>query len=153
MNFCKYFFQVFGIELAISLHLKYSLSLPTYHYLITYHYLSMLSVFSKFWHGARNPYEVVHDRAGFPGKKILPQKLGKWTKNGPKTGFFEFIEKLGHLFVLDLFYNENLYYLLCSCTNTIFGKIFVSEIWAKMSSAYQIAGFFNQPYLQNKSMK
>ena len=29
-------------------------------------------------------------------KKILPQKLGKWTKNGPETGFFEFIEKFGN---------------------------------------------------------
>ena len=35
----------------------------------------------------------------------------------------------------------------------IFGKIFVPEIWAKMFSASQIAGFFNEPYLQNKSMK
>ena len=26
-------------------------------------------------------------------------------------------------------------------------------IWAKMFSVNQIAGFFNQPYLQNKSMK
>ena len=50
-------------------------------------------------------------------------------------------------------FNENLYYLLCSCTNPIYGKIFVPEIWAKMFLANQIAGFFNQPYLQNKSMK
>ena len=26
---------------------------------------------------------------------FLLQKLGKWTKIGPKTGFFEFIEKFG----------------------------------------------------------
>ena len=32
----------------------------------------------------------------FPSKFFLPRKLGKWTKNGPKTGFFEFIEKFGH---------------------------------------------------------
>ena len=32
----------------------------------------------------------------FLEKKILPQKLGKWTKNGPKTGFFKFIEKFDH---------------------------------------------------------
>ena len=46
-------------------------------------------------HGARNQYEVVLDRPGFSRKKnFLIQKLGKWkwTKNGPKTGFFEFIE-------------------------------------------------------------
>ena len=48
-----------------------------------------------YWHGARNLYDVVRERAG-SGKNILPPKLGKWTKNGPKTGFFEFIEKFGH---------------------------------------------------------
>ena len=52
-----------------------------------------------------------------------------------------------------LFYNENLHDLLCSCTTATSRKIFVSEIWAKMFSASQIAGFFNQPYLQNKSSK
>ena len=29
----------------------------------------------------------------------------------------------------------------------------VPEIWAKMLSVNQIAGFFNQPYIQNKSVK
>ena len=53
-------------------------------------------VFSKFWHDARNPYEVLRDRAGFSRKKIFAQKLGKWVKNGPKTGFFEYIEKFYH---------------------------------------------------------
>ena len=52
-----------------------------------------------------------------------------------------------------MFYNENLYYLLCFCTNSIFREILIPEIWAKMFSANQIAGFFNQPYLQNESMK
>ena len=28
----------------------------------------------------------------FAGKNLL-KKLGKWAKNGPKIGFFEFIEK------------------------------------------------------------
>ena len=42
---------------------------------------------------------------------------------------------------------------MCSCTNPIFGKIFVPEIWTKMFSTNYIAGFFNQPYLQKKSMK
>ena len=31
-------------------------------------------------------------------------------------------------------------------------EIFSPKIWAKMLSANQIAGFFNQPYPQNKSM-
>ena len=33
-------------------------------------------------------HEVLRDRAGFSRKNFLPQKLGKWAKNGPKTGFF-----------------------------------------------------------------
>ena len=42
------------------------------------HFLGIVSlVFSNFLHGARNPYEVVCDRAGFSGKKSsLRQKLG-----------------------------------------------------------------------------
>ena len=32
-------------------------------------------------------------------------------------------------------------------------NFFALEIWVKMFSANQIAEFFNQPYLQNKSMK
>ena len=61
-------------------------------------------VFPKFWHGARTPHEVEPD---FLEKKFLPPKLGKWNKNGPKTGFFEFTEKFSHKFLLDLFSNEN----------------------------------------------
>ena len=60
-------------------------------------FLGILSlVFSEFRHGARNPYEVVHDRAGFSGKSFLPQNLGKWTKNWPKIGLFGFIERIDH---------------------------------------------------------
>ena len=29
-------------------------------------------------------------------KNFLPQKLEKWAKNGQKTGFFEYIEKICH---------------------------------------------------------
>ena len=50
-------------------------------------------VFSKFWLGARNPYKVGHDRAGFPEIFFLPPKL---AKNGPKTGFFKFTETVSH---------------------------------------------------------
>ena len=43
--------------------------------------------------------------------------------------------------------------MLCSWTNPIFGKNFIPEVLAKMLSANKITGFFNQPYLQNKSIK
>ena len=113
-------------------------------------FLGIISLtFSKFWHSARKPYEVVRDRAGFFGKFfLLPQELGKWTKNGPKTRFFEFVEK-----VLYLFYDENLYYLLRPCTNSIFGKNFIPKIWAKMFSGNQTAGFFNEPYFHKKQLQ
>ena len=57
----------------------------------------VLLVFSKFWHGARN-YEIVRNRVRFSrfSRFFSPKKLGKWTKNGPKTGFFKFIEKFCH---------------------------------------------------------
>ena len=66
---------------------------------------------------------------------------------GQKQGFLNLLE---NLFLLNLTYNENLYYLLCFYTSPIFGKIFVLEIWAKMFSVNQIAGFSNQPYLRKK---
>ena len=71
-------------------------------------------------------------------------------QKGPKTGFFRLIEYFGHKSLLNLFYNENLYYLHCSWTNSIFGKIFVVEILAKMLSANKVVGFSNQLYVQNK---
>ena len=92
-------------------------------------FLGIVSVvFSKFCHGARNLYEVVLDRARFFGKIFFAPKIGKMDQNRSKTGFFEFIEKFGHQFLLNLFYNEKLYYLLCSFTNAIFGKRFITEI-------------------------
>ena len=89
----------------------------------------------------------MRDRAGFSRKKIFAPKIGKM---GQKQGFLNILKKN---YLLNLLYNENVYYLLCSWTNPIFGKILVPEIWAKMFSANQIAEFFNQPYLQNQSMK
>lgn len=48
--------------------------------LLSLHFLGIVSiVFSEFWQGARNPYEVVYDRARFFIKTLLPQKLGKWV--------------------------------------------------------------------------
>ena len=45
--------------------------------------------FSKFWHGARNSYEVVHDRAGFSRKVFFAPKMGKM---GQKQGFLNLLE-------------------------------------------------------------
>ena len=91
------------------------------------------SGFSRFLHGAKNPYEVVCD-----------QKFRKMGQKWPTTWFFEFTEKFSHYFLLNLFYNEYSYYLLCSCTNRIFGKILFHEIWAKCSQPIRL-----QDYLIN----
>ena len=85
--------------------------------------------------------------AGFSGKKI-------WGGGGmsQKQGFLNLLK--------DLVIN---FYWICSIMKTYIiycvspqipylGKKF-SEIWAKMLSDNQIAGFFNQPYLLNKSIK
>ena len=103
-------------------------------------------IFLKFCHDARIACEVRSDRARFSGKIIFAPKIGK-------KGFFQLIGKFGHQFLLNLIYNKNLYYWLCSCTGCIYVKIFVPEIWVRMFSANQIPGFFNQPYPQNKSVK
>ena len=42
---------------------------------------------------------------------------------------------------------------MCSCINPIFEKLSVPVIEVNILSANQIAGLFNQPYLQSKSMK
>ena len=113
---------------------------PSFH--LSRRFLGIVSlVFSKFWNGARNLYEVVRDRAELSGRIFLPPKLGKWTKNGPKTGSFKFIEKSGHYFLLNLSYNKNLFYLLHFWTIAIFGKIFVPEIWAKRSQQIRLQDF------------
>ena len=72
-------------------------------------------VFSETQHGVRGPCDLVRDRAGFFEKKNL------CPKSGPKIRFF-----------LNLVHNEILYYLLYSCSNPIFGKNLVPEIWVKM---------------------
>ena len=40
--------------------------------------------FSEFWHGARNPYHVVHNRAGCLRNLCLPSKIGEMSQ---KQGF------------------------------------------------------------------
>ena len=83
-------------------------------------------------------------------KKFFCPKIGE---NGSKVGFFEFIGKFSHYFFLYLVYKDRLYYLLYSFTNPILRKNLVPEIWAKMPSANQIAGFLNWLYLLNKMIK
>lgn len=52
----------------------------------------------------------------------------KNEEDRPKIYFFEFFEKLGHLFSLNLFYIESLYGLLCPHTNPMFWKNSIPDI-------------------------
>ena len=58
----------------------------------------------------------------FLEKTLLLSKLRKWAKNR----VFEFKEKFGCYFSLNLFCNENLYF--CCRTNPVFVKNLVPEI-------------------------
>ena len=49
---------------------------------------AFLLVFSKFWHDARNPYEVVRDRASISRKIVFAPKIGKM---GQKQGFLNIL--------------------------------------------------------------
>ena len=99
-------------------------------------------LFSKFWHIVKNPYEDEYNIAGSLEGKHLPQNLGKWTKYETKNVFFfKFIEKFCNYSFQNLFYNESLCCLLYSCTNFIFERNLVPDIWAKILLANQIAGF------------
>ena len=64
-----------------------------------------------------------------------------------KQGFLNLLKNLVIIFFLNLVYNERLYYLLYSCTNSIFGKYLVPEIWVEMLLINHIAGFLNRLYL------
>ena len=72
--------------------------------------------------------------------------MGNMGKKWSRLGLFEFIEEFGHYFFLNFVYNESLYCFLNSCTNPIFAKNPVPEIWTKMLSANQIVGFLDQLY-------
>ena len=90
----------------------------------------------------------MHDSKISLEKHFCPKNLG----HGPKIGIFELKENFGCYFSLNLFYNENLYHLRCSCANSMFGKNLFPVIQTKMLSANQMAGFFNQLFFQNKLM-
>ena len=98
-------------------------------------------LFSKFWHGARNLYQVVHDRARFSWKKIFPQKLGKWTKNGPKTGFFNLFYK----FVITFYWSYAIMkiYIICCVPAQIsyLGKFWFLRYGPKCSQPSRLQDF------------
>ena len=55
-------------------------------------FLGIAPVVSSKFHGARNPYKVVHDRPDFPEKKICPQNWENGPKMGRKHGFLNLLK-------------------------------------------------------------
>ena len=74
---------------------------------------------------------MVKNRCGQSGHKTLKLAVSQ-----------EGINEI-NLFFACWVYNEGLFYFLYSCTNPIFGKNPVPEIWAKLLLASQIAWFFS----------
>ena len=68
--------------------MKQSLSvLPSFR--LSGRFLGIVSlVFSKFWHDARNPYEVVHDSRIFQKKNFCTKNWENGPKMGQKQDFF-----------------------------------------------------------------
>ena len=90
---------------------SFSLSINGLSILLSY-YLSRcflgigLLGFSEFWHGARNLIKLCMTEPDFLEKLFFAPEMEKW---GHKQGWICSV-------------NENLFYLLCSCTNPNFGK-------------------------------
>ena len=70
--FLKNFFRPLAVAGIGSVHPSLLL-----YFCLSRHFLGIVSlVFSRFFHGARNPYEIVHGRAEFRGKCFFVPKLG-----------------------------------------------------------------------------
>ena len=85
-------------------------------------------------------------------KKNLPQKLGKWTKNGPVKGFLNLLKKLDINFYWT--YSIMKICIICCVPAQIpyLGKFLLPRYEPKRSQPIRWQDFFNQPYLQSKSM-
>ena len=86
-------------------------------------------------------------------KKICYKNWANGPKMCQKQGFLSLLKNLvSHFYwVCSVM---KIYFICCVPAQIPYlGKFIVPEIWAKIFSANQIARFFNQPYLQNKSMK
>ena len=100
--------------------------------------------FCEIWYDAKDPNEVLYKSSDFWKNCFCPINLG----NKPKIEFFEFKEKFGYQFSLNLFYYEK---LLCCCTNPISGKKSCS--WDIGQSAFSQSDCrISTLFLQNKLM-
>ena len=90
----------------------------------------------------------------FLEKTFLAPKLRIWSTLGQTEIFLNLLKNLVLFFTeFVLLFVLFLLNLMFSCTNPIFGKNLILEVWVKMLSANWIARFLNRLYLQSKLME
>ena len=90
----------------------------------------------------------------FLEKTFLAPKLRIWSTLGQTEIFLNLLKNLVLFFTeFVLLFVLFLLNLMFSCTNPIFGKNLILEVWVKMLSAIWIARFLNRLYLQSKLME
>ena len=99
-------------------------------------------VFSKFWHGARNLYEVVPDKAGFSGeKKFCHQNWENRLKMGQKQGFLYLLKSL----VINFYWicSKMKIYIICCVPSEIpyLGNFFFLKYGPKCSQPFILQDF------------
>ena len=104
------------------------------------HFLGTVLVFYNFGVVLKFHVKLCMAEPDYLGTFFLPPK---WAKNR----FFLIYWKFWSL----IFIKFDLFVVFLHKSHI--WEIFVTEIWPKMFSASQIAGFLNQPYLQNKSRR
>ena len=90
----------------------------------------------------------------FLEKTFLAPKLRIWSTLGQTEIFLNLLKNLVLFFTeFVLLFVLFLLNLMFSCTNPIFGKNLILEVWVKMLSANSSARFLNRLYLQSKLME
>ena len=85
--------------------------------------------------------------ADFPEKKFCCKYWVNGPNMGQKLGFLNLVKNL----VFNFYWISSIMKIYIICCVPAWK--FLHEIWAKMFSGNQIAGFFNQSYIQNKWLK
>ena len=114
--------------------------------LLSGHFLGILSlVFSKFWHGARNPYEVVQ------GQYFCDSKIGKMDQKWAKNRIF-WIYWTIWLLIFTEFILLNLLFAVSLHKSSILKNAYPWDTGQNILSQSNCR-IFKQSYFQNKSIK
>ena len=76
----------------------------------------------------------------FQEKIFLPPKLGKWAKNGSKTGFFDLLKTLVISFYL-ICSIMKIYIIHCVPAQIPYGKFLFWRLWSKCSQRIRLQDF------------